>query len=140
LFIVGTVGAVVSYLSMFLITTIATRTDKRTGLVIGLAISLVGILGSWWALDPRWPYAQVATTASTMLGMPGCWLLIGSMVADICDEDELKTGRRREGIFGAVNGFENGMTLVFAPGETHAPRPVYETAVIRCDIASGPLY
>jgi GPH family glycoside/pentoside/hexuronide:cation symporter len=27
------------------------------------------------------------------------------MVADICDEDELKTGRRREGMFGAVNGF-----------------------------------
>ncbi len=103
--IVGTVGAVVSYLSMFLITAIATRTDKRTGLVIGLGISLVGILASWWALDPRWPYAQVATTAITMLGMPGCWLLIGSMVADICDEDELKTGRRREGMFGAVNGF-----------------------------------
>lgn len=103
--IVGTVGAVVSYLSMFLITAIATRTDKRTGLVIGLGISLMGILASWWALDPRWPYAQVATTAITMLGMPGCWLLIGSMVADICDEDELKTGRRREGMFGAVNGF-----------------------------------
>jgi GPH family glycoside/pentoside/hexuronide:cation symporter len=103
--IVGTVGAIVSYLSMFLITAVATRTDKRTGMVVGLMVSLAGILASWWALDPRWPYAQVLTTAVTMLGMPGCWLLIGSMVADICDEDELKTGRRREGMFGAVNGF-----------------------------------
>ncbi len=31
--------------------------------------------------------------------------MISSMVADICDEDELKTGLRREGMFGAVNGF-----------------------------------
>jgi GPH family glycoside/pentoside/hexuronide:cation symporter len=31
--------------------------------------------------------------------------MVSSMVADICDEDELLTGRRREGMFGAVNGF-----------------------------------
>jgi GPH family glycoside/pentoside/hexuronide:cation symporter len=103
--IVGTVGAVVSYLSMFLVSAVSARLDKRRGLIIGLVISLVGIIASWWALDPRWPYAQVATTAITMLGMPGCWLLVGSMVADICDEDELRTGLRREGMFGAVNGF-----------------------------------
>ena len=31
--------------------------------------------------------------------------MVSSMVADVCDEDELKTGLRREGMFGAVNGF-----------------------------------
>lgn len=103
--IAGTVGALVSYASMFALAGVAARTDKRTGLMIGLGITLVGIAASWWAIDPRWPYAQVATTAIIAFGMPGCWLLVGSMVADICDEDELQTGRRREGMFGAVNAF-----------------------------------
>lgn len=39
------------------------------------------------------------------MGLQGCWLMVSSMVADICDEDELKTGLRREGMFGAINGF-----------------------------------
>ena len=29
-------------------------------------------------------------------------ILLESMMADICDEDELKYGKRREGVFGAV--------------------------------------
>ncbi len=39
------------------------------------------------------------------LGMQGCWLMIDSMVADVCDADELETGLRREGMFSAVKGF-----------------------------------
>ena len=46
------------------------------------------------------------------LGGQGCWLMIDSMTADICDEDELQTGRRREGMFGAAQGF--GRKIAFA--------------------------
>jgi hypothetical protein len=49
--------------------------------------------------------AQLITTVVACMGLQGCWLMISSMVADVCDEDELKTGLRREGMFGAVNGF-----------------------------------
>jgi GPH family glycoside/pentoside/hexuronide:cation symporter len=31
--------------------------------------------------------------------------LIGSFTADICDYDELRTGKRREGMYSAVTGF-----------------------------------
>jgi GPH family glycoside/pentoside/hexuronide:cation symporter len=35
----------------------------------------------------------------------GVGVLMQSMIADICDDDELKNGHRREGMFGAVFGW-----------------------------------
>jgi GPH family glycoside/pentoside/hexuronide:cation symporter len=101
----GTIGAIVSYLSMFIVTAVSVRFSKKVAMIVGLVFALVGAAGCLWALDPRWPYAQVLTTIISMLGLQGCWLMVSSMVADICDEDELLTGLRREGMFGAVNGF-----------------------------------
>lgn len=101
----GTIGAIVSYLSMFIVTAVSVRFSKKVAMILGLSFALAGVIGAWWAMDPRWPYGQVLTTIISMLGLQGCWLMVSSMVADICDEDELLTGRRREGMFGAVNGF-----------------------------------
>lgn len=103
--VAGSLSAVVSYLSMFLITTVSTRTGKKTGMFLGLTLALAGASGAWFALDPRWPMAQLLTTVIGCMGLQGCWLMVSSMVADVCDEDELKSGLRREGMFGAVNGF-----------------------------------
>lgn len=103
--VVGTLGAVVSYFSMFLISAVSTRTGKKTAMMLGLILALSGIIGSWFAMDPRWPMMQLLTTVIACMGLQGCWLMVSSMVADVCDEDELKSGLRREGMFGAVNGF-----------------------------------
>jgi len=35
-------------------------------------------------------------------GTGSLFTLMGSMIADICDYDELQTGQRREGVFGAI--------------------------------------
>jgi GPH family glycoside/pentoside/hexuronide:cation symporter len=102
--IAGALGAVVSYLSMFLITAVSVHTGKKTGMILGLSLALLGVAVSWFAMDPRWPLAQLISTVIACMGLQGCWLMVSSMVADICDEDELKTGLRREGMFGAVNG------------------------------------
>lgn len=101
----GSLGAIVSYLSMFLLVAVSVRTGKKTGMILGLVLSLIGVIGAWYSMDPRWPMAQLLTTVIAAMGLQGCWLMINSMVADICDDDELKTGLRREGMFGAVHGF-----------------------------------
>ncbi len=103
--VAGSIGAVVSYLSMFLVTAVSVRTGKKTGMMLGLILALIGVVGAWFAMDPRWPMAQLLTTVIACMGLQGCWLMVSSMVADVCDEDELKSGLRREGMFGAVNGF-----------------------------------
>jgi GPH family glycoside/pentoside/hexuronide:cation symporter len=46
------------------------------------------------------------------LGLQSCNLMFSSMTADICDEDELVTGLRREGAYVAVAGFFNKIMSV----------------------------
>ncbi|QHI69147.1 MFS transporter [Tichowtungia aerotolerans] len=101
----GILMALVAYGSMFLVAAVASRIGKKTAMMVGLGFALAGALGDLIALDPRWPMAQFITNIIAGMGLQGCWLMVSSMVADICDEDELKTGLRREGMFGAVNGF-----------------------------------
>jgi glycoside/pentoside/hexuronide:cation symporter, GPH family len=103
--VLGLVASIVSYFSMFIVAGVSVRFDKKNGMIAGLAFALVGNILAWFAIDPRWPYAYIIPTIIMFLGWQGCWLMIDSMVADICDEDELKTGLRREGMFGAVKSF-----------------------------------
>ncbi|MEO0476727.1 MAG: MFS transporter, partial [Planctomycetota bacterium] len=58
------------------------------------------------------PGVLIATIVGA-LGGQGCWLMIDSMTADICDEDELQTGLRREGMFSAVQGFARKIAFAF---------------------------
>jgi GPH family glycoside/pentoside/hexuronide:cation symporter len=100
-----TMAVAISYVSLFLIAKISALTSKRIAMITGLSLVLLGTMGNFFAIDPRWPHFLYAAAAVTFLGMQGCWLMVSSMVADVCDDDELKTGRRSEGMFGAVIGF-----------------------------------
>ena len=40
-------------------------------------------------------------------GVQGCWLLFSSLIGDVCDDDELRTGLRQEGVYSAASGFVN---------------------------------
>ncbi len=94
-----------SYVSMFFITWLSVRKTKRIAMQVGLTFVLAGTVLNYFAIDPRWPWALYVAGGITFLGLQGCWLMIDSMVADVCDDDELASGRRREGMFSAVKGF-----------------------------------
>jgi GPH family glycoside/pentoside/hexuronide:cation symporter len=100
-----TCAVVLSYGSMILIGYISTRTSKRIAMIVGLSLALIGVALSYFAMDPRWPWAMYITNFIAFLGLQGCWLMVDSMVADVCDDDELTSNRRREGMFSAVKGF-----------------------------------
>lgn len=84
---------------------IATRLGKREGGVVGFALVILSIAILPWALTPQHPWWNVGAWIISGLGMPLISLMIGSMTADVCDEDELRTGLRREGAYSAINGF-----------------------------------
>jgi hypothetical protein len=48
------------------------------------------------------PYLTVIPTIYLSLGMVFAFSLVNAMIADVCDEDELASGMRREGIYFAV--------------------------------------
>jgi len=80
---------------------IATRVGKKATLIGGLLLVVVAYGTSWWCYTPDNPWLQLITLALAAPGLACMWMIASSMVADICDMDELKTGRRREGMFGA---------------------------------------
>lgn len=101
----GTVTAGAAYASIFLATWVATHFGKKTAMLWGLGIGALGGASLWVTMTPSAPYAQLISAALIGLGLQGCWLMVSSMTADICDVDELKTGLRREGLFSALVGF-----------------------------------
>ena len=110
----GTMIGVLSYISLPLFTWLSVKLGKRTAMIIGLSMGVIGYGMAWYTLNPRWPYAQIISSVFANFGLNGCWLLMSSMVADVCDEDELSTGMRREGFYGAVSCFVEKISFTFA--------------------------
>ncbi|HAZ00276.1 MAG TPA: hypothetical protein DCY38_05765 [Opitutae bacterium] len=127
-----TLAVALSYGSMFFIGFLSTRFNKRIAMMIGLGFVLLGTMLNYIAIDPRWPWALYVVGAVTFIGMQGCWLMIDSMVADVCDDDELKTGRRREGMFSSVKGFalKAAQGITFGLGGYMATAAGYDPQVV----------
>ncbi|ETR68984.1 MAG: hypothetical protein OMM_04234 [Candidatus Magnetoglobus multicellularis str. Araruama] len=70
----------------------------------------------WWCYDPLVPWKILIPQPLGSIGMGGLFTLMGSMIADVCDMDELETGKRREGMFGSIYWWmvKLGMALAFA--------------------------
>ena len=84
---------------------IARRIGKKTTMIVGEIIAILGFAGSWWLFTPTHPWWQIWIGIIITVGLSCVWVLSGSVMADICDTDQLKYGLRREGIFGAIYGF-----------------------------------
>lgn len=76
--------------------------DKRKALLIIVCLNIIGQASMWYLYTPANPWLQVIPQFVLGLSMPSIWLFIPSMIADVIDLDELKTGARREGSFNAV--------------------------------------
>jgi len=105
------VQATFQLLSMFAISYLAKFLDKKKVLIGGLLLGIFGYLSSWFLFTPKYPYLTILPPVIINIGLCACWVLNGSFSADICDYDELKTGRRREGMFSAVFGFLNKLAI-----------------------------
>lgn len=128
----GTLAFGLSYVSIWLITAISVKSNKRNAMITGLSLIVSGTLLNYFAIDPRWPWALYLTGAIGLFGMQGCWLMVSSMLADVCDEDELKTGLRREGMYSAIIGFalKAGQALAFAVGGVFAGMAGFDIDII----------
>lgn len=98
----GTLWAATGIAGVFPLTWLSKRMGKRMTVIIALAIIIVGNLSKILCYNRGYPYLTMIPTVALSLGMVFCFTLVNSMIADICDEDEWKTGIRREGIYFAV--------------------------------------
>jgi GPH family glycoside/pentoside/hexuronide:cation symporter len=92
---------------------LATRTSKKRAMCIVLGIITVGSLSSYVLMTPQMPYLAIIPQLLVDPAIAATFMLYHSMIADVCDLDELETGSRREGSFGAVAGwvYKTGSSL-----------------------------
>jgi glycoside/pentoside/hexuronide:cation symporter, GPH family len=114
----GTLGAVSTFGVIFFITWLATRIGKRRAFFVSTGISIVGYLLKWFCYNPQHPLMILIPVPLLSFGLGGLFTLMGSMIADVVDVDELETRQRREGIFGAIYWWvvKLGMAAALAGG------------------------
>ncbi|GAB4316756.1 MAG: MFS transporter [Bacteroidales bacterium] len=99
----GTVSALsTAFIVIPIITYIAQKIGKKKAFILSTVISMAGYALKWWAFNPSNPWLMFLPLPLISFGIGGLFTLMMSMTADVCDLDELNTGQRREGMFGAV--------------------------------------
>ncbi|MDC1539619.1 MFS transporter [Flavobacteriaceae bacterium] len=90
----------------FLVIPIVTRMSKLMGkkkaFLISQGISVFGYIMLWFLFIPGKPYMFIFALPFFSFGIGSLFVLMMSMTADVIDLDELNTGLRREGTFGAI--------------------------------------
>jgi GPH family glycoside/pentoside/hexuronide:cation symporter len=98
----GTIWAITGVLAVFPLNWISPKLGKRNTLTIAIALMCLAQLSKIVCYNPDYPYLIIIPTVLLSAGMLFFFTLGSSMVGDICDEDELKTGKRSEGSFYSI--------------------------------------
>ena len=81
---------------------VTTRIGPKNAMMVSTALFAAGLIPF---LFVRSLAQAMATTAFIGLGLSGLLVLVDVLIADVVDEDELNTGRRREGMYFGANAF-----------------------------------
>jgi GPH family glycoside/pentoside/hexuronide:cation symporter len=111
----GTLSTVSTLGAIVLVTWISSKIGKRLTFMLATSVTMLGSLLKWFCYDPIVQWKLLIPAPLIAVGMGALFTLMGSMIADVCDMDELETGERREGMFGAIYWWmvKLGMALAF---------------------------
>ena len=99
----GCVGALItSFLVIPVVAAMGKKIGKKKAFIVSQSISIIGYVLFWFLFVPGKPYLFLFALPFHSFGIGGLFTLMMSMTADVCDVDELKSGKRREGMLGAV--------------------------------------
>jgi len=135
-------GCVGALFTTFLIIPIVAKMSKELGkkkaFIWSQGISIIGYISLLFLFVPGKPYLFLFALPFISFGIGSLFTLMMSMTSDVIDIDELNTGKRREGIFGAIYwwmvkfglaiaGLLSGLILSFIDFQSGAPTQTYET-------------
>ncbi len=112
----GTVSALATFCVIPLVSRVATTAGKRRAFFLAIGLSIVGYALKFFCYSRENPLLLLAATPLIAFGLGGLFTLMGSMIADVCDMDELETGQRREGMFGSIFWFAVKLGMALALG------------------------
>jgi len=135
-------GCVGALFTTFLIIPVVARMSrvmgKKKAFIWSQGISIIGYVSLLFLFVPGKPYLFLFALPFISFGIGSLFTLMMSMTSDVIDIDELNTGKRREGIFGAIYwwmvkfglaiaGLLSGLILSFIDFKSGAPTQTYET-------------
>jgi GPH family glycoside/pentoside/hexuronide:cation symporter len=99
----GSIGALITTFAVIpTVAWMSRKMGKKNAFMLSQGISLIGYVLLYFLMVPGKPYMFMFALPFFSFGIGGLFTLMMSMTADVCDLDELATGKRREGIFGAI--------------------------------------
>ena len=78
------------------------KLGKKKAFMLSQAISLIGYIMLYFLFIPGKPWMYIIALPFFSFGIGSLFTIMMSMTADVIDIDEINTGKRREGIFGAI--------------------------------------
>ena len=99
----GSVGALITTFAVIpTVAWMSRKLGKKQAFMLSQGLSIIGYVLLWLLMVPGKPWMFMLALPFFSFGIGGLFTLMMSMTADVCDLDELATGKRREGIFGAI--------------------------------------
>ena len=99
----GSLGALVTTFAVIpTVAWMSKKMGKKNAFMLSQGVSIFGYILLWFLFVPGKPYMFIFALPFFSFGIGSLFTLMMSMTADVCDLDELNTGKRREGIFGAI--------------------------------------
>jgi GPH family glycoside/pentoside/hexuronide:cation symporter len=135
----GSVGAIVTTLVVIpIVSKMSKIVGKKKAFIWSQSISIIGYILLWFLFVPGKPYLFLFALPFFSFGIGSLFTLMMSMTSDVIDIDELNTGKRREGIFGAIYwwmvkfglaiaGLLSGLILTLVDFKSGAPTQTYES-------------
>ncbi len=99
----GSLGALITTFAVIpTVAWMSKKLGKKRAFLISQGISVVGYIMLWFLFIPGKPWMFIFALPFFSFGIGSLFTLMMSMTADVIDLDELNTGKRREGVFGAI--------------------------------------
>ncbi len=103
--VVETLANVLALASIPIVTRICSKYGKHNALRLALGLMIVGSARQCGLLDRARPWLMFVSPFFYSIGIVATFMVLGTMMADVVDADELETHRRREGLFSATAAF-----------------------------------
>ncbi len=111
----GCVGALcTTFIVIPIVARMAKMLGKKRAFLICQGISIIGYILLWFLFVPGKPWMFLFALPFFSFGIGSLFTIMMSMTADVCDLDELKTGKRQEGMYGAIYWWMVKFGLAFA--------------------------
>ncbi len=99
----GSLGALITTFAVIpTVAWMSKKMGKKNAFMASQGLSIFGYILLWFLFIPGKPYLFIFALPFFSFGIGSLFTLMMSMTADVIDLDELNTGKRREGIFGAI--------------------------------------